>query len=272
MQDQYAKQVNASSAHAPHIKKIVGQFNDLRHRHDLYRLFSDCMEMMALALSNSADLAQFEVREARYMQLIKAYSRDELSVFCQILAETKMALAACPGDLLGVVFGQLEVHNKYRGQFFTPYEVCTLMARLQVGDGERMRQLIESNGYVTVSEPACGAGAMVIAFVEAMLDAGFNPKHQVHVTAVDVDSRAAHMAYVQLSLMDVPAVIVVGNTLTLETREHWYTPSHVCGGWSLRLRRSAEEVGPAPAGHDDVPALPAPDAGARSPRPQLSLF
>ena len=55
-----------------------------------------------------------------------------------------------------------------------------------------------------------------------MQDAEINYQQHLHVTAVDVDSRAAHMAYVQLALLNVPAVVIVGNTLTLEEREHGY--------------------------------------------------
>ncbi len=38
----------------------------------------------------------------------------------------------------------------------------------------------------------------------------------------DIDRLTALMAYVQLSLWNVPAEIVVGNTLSLEVREVWH--------------------------------------------------
>lgn len=47
------------------------------------------------------------------------------------------------------------------------------------------------------------------------------------VLAVDVDRTAALMAYIQLSLWNVPATVVVGNSLTLEEREVWLTPAKV---------------------------------------------
>ncbi|MBE0317765.1 N-6 DNA methylase (plasmid) [Xanthomonas citri pv. punicae] len=146
-----------------------------------------------------------------------------------------MAMQAEPGDVLGAVFGQLELSNTWRGQFFTPFELCRLMARLQIGDGADVRAIIDREGYVSASEPACGAGAMIIALAEAMHDAGINYQRHLHVVAVDVDPRAAHMAYVQFTLLHIPAVVIVGNTLAMEEREHWYTPAHVLGGWSGRL-------------------------------------
>lgn len=75
----------------------------------------------------------------------------------------------------------------------------------------------------------------------AMQERGLNYQRHVHVTAMDLDSTAAMMAFVQLSLMHVPAVVVHGNTLTLEQYSQWHTPAHIMGNWSSRLSRSRAE-------------------------------
>ena len=36
--------------------------------------------------------------------------------------------------------------------------------------------------------------------------------------------------------MHIPATVIVGDTLSGEMREHWYTPAHVLCGWDFRLR------------------------------------
>lgn len=64
--------------------------------------------------------------------------------------------------------------------------------------------------------------------------------------------------HVQFSLLHIPAVVILGNTLALEEREHWYTPAHVIGLWSQKLRRgyalgSAMDERPA-----DAPPAPEP--------------
>jgi hypothetical protein len=53
------------------------------------------------------------------------------------------------------------------------------------------------------------------------------------------------MTYIQLTLLHVPAVVILGNTLALEEREHWYTPAHFIGGWDalLAMREFMETVG-----------------------------
>jgi len=111
---------------------------------------------------------------------------------------------------------------------------------------------ITGKGFITVSEPACGAGAMVIACAQALREQGVNYQRCMHVTATDLDATAAHMAYLQLSLLHIPAVVVHGNSLAVTEFAHWVTPAHVLGGWDLKFRRvSADSDG----GHE-VPRMP----------------
>ena len=42
------------------------------------------------------------------------------------------------------------------------------------------------------------------------------------------------MAYLQLSLYGIPAVIIHGNTLTDEEWSRWYTPVYMVNGWAMR--------------------------------------
>lgn len=63
----------------------------------------------------------------------------------------------------------------------------------------------------------------------------------MHVTAIDIDPVAAQMAYIQLSLLHIPAVIIQGNTLSMELRDQWVTPAHVLGNWGQRLNQDDTE-------------------------------
>jgi len=131
-------------------------------------------------------------------------------------------------------FQELELTNKWTGQFFTPYDLCRFMAKMQISDD--MRQVIAERGFIRANEPACGAGAMIIALCTEMKAAGINYQKALHFIAQDIDIRAVHMTYLQLSLLHCPAVIVHGNTPTLEERSRWYTPAHILGFWNGRLR------------------------------------
>ena len=263
---------------AEHRKTLIRLLNANSHRHHLWDVFADFCEMGALAMSNSVDLAQRNERENRYLSIIKKYEPSEVHRFPQMLAELTMAMEYGPDDVLGQVFGELELGNSARGQFFTPYPICKLMASQLIGDGADLRKRLDERGFITVNEPASGAGAMVIAIAEALRDEGFNYQRCLHVTAQDVDSRAVHMTYLQLSLLHIPAILILGNTLALEERQLWYTPAHVLGLWSARLNRSqavASEIIESPAEnakpilYQDPAPLPAPHLNRGQ---QIALF
>jgi hypothetical protein len=216
-----------------HRRELMRLLRENTGRFDLWTIWRDFVEMAAIAISNAVDLRQRDVREAQYMAIVKKYTRDEANRFAHALGALTNALEAAEfADVLGATFMELELGSKWAGQFFTPYEVCRLMAAVSLGDPA---PLIADRGFITVSDPAVGAGALPIAMAQAVREAGHNYQRCMHVTAQDVDARAAHMAYIQLSLLHVPAVVIVGNTLAGECREQWFTPAHVLGGWGRRL-------------------------------------
>ena len=105
---------------------------------------------------------------------------------------------------------------------------------------------------------------------------GVNYQQHLHVTCIDTDIKAVHMAYIQLSLLHVPAVVIHGNTISGECWGEWRTPAHVLGFWDVKLRRAqeADEVvdepaAPVSATDTAVVNRPAPVPGMPS---QLVLF
>lgn len=259
--------VNTRDGHKAEIAKLM---RDVGRRHDTWSVFADFVEMAACSIANACDRSnpQRDERVARYMQIIKAYTRDELELFPRMLAHLTEALTCGPGDVLGELFMELDLGNKWHGQFFTPYSICQLMARLSLGDMNTLKAEVERKGFITVNEPACGGGAMLIAVAEAMQEEGVNYQQHLHVTAQDLDLKAVHMAYIQLSLMHVPGYVIHGNSLMVEQRSVWCTPAHVMGGWNWKLQRrrrerlevpAPEEVAPAP---ETAPSAPLPPPSA----------
>lgn len=250
-----------------------------RHRRRL-EVFSDFVELSALAVSNAVDRRQFEAREARYLEIARQYPTEEFERFPRMLGHLTLALEQhCAvrelADVLGQVYMQLELGNEWVGQFFTPYAVSRMMALTLVGDGAEAR----AKGFIDVLEPACGAGGMVIAAADALDQAGLNHQGAMHATCIDIDARCVHMTYLQASLLHIPAIVLHGNSLSGEVWNCWYTPAHVLGGWRTRLsaRRRHEPV-PVVVEDARAPATdPAPPAhrGPRVPPDlvqQLSLF
>ena len=54
------------------------------------------------------------------------------------------------------------------------------------------------------------------------------------VYAADLDPRCAQMAYLNLSLYGIPAVVICGNTISLKEYDRWYTPVYLLGKWIWR--------------------------------------
>lgn len=144
-------------------------------------------------------------------------------------------------DVSGHTFHDLELHSKWAGQFFTPYDVCRMMAKMTIGSSDELKAKIEVRGFVTTQEPAVGSGVMVVALAHEMREAGINYQQHLHVTAVAIDLKCVHMAYVQFSLLYIPAVIVHGDTLAMKEYSHWYTPVYIVDMWQWRLRRKSDQ-------------------------------
>lgn len=258
-------------------KELVKLINSLSTRRSHWQVFADFCEMSAIALSNAVDFAQREKREERYMQIVRAYNRHEMEQLSLGIPYLTMALENGFSDVLGKTFHDLELHSKWAGQFFTPYDVSRMMAKMTIGDCEDLKERIASRGFVTAQEPAVGSGSMVIALAEAMRDVGVNYQKHLHVTAIDIDPKCVHMAYLQFSLLYIPAIIVHGNTLSLEEYGRWYTPAHIMDGWTWKLRRKvaieeALEIIAAPPMAETTPAEAVPEPMQEGPQGQLKLF
>ncbi|MGT0193757.1 N-6 DNA methylase [Burkholderia pyrrocinia] len=242
------KFVRAADPHQAELVKLLKQFG---YAHQINTVFADFVEISAIALSNSVDKPQFEPREKRYLEIVGKYKPEELQLFARMFAELTLSFEhrlevddnlrpgalPCPGnltDVLGETYMMLEIGNDRAGQFFTPYSVSRLMAGILIGDRS---EGIERDGFMRMQEPACGAGGMVIATADALLSIGQNYQQTMHATCIDIDARCAHMTYLQLSMMHIPAIVVHGNALTLEVWGMWYTPAHTLGGWRSKLRQ-----------------------------------
>lgn len=210
-----------------------------KHRYDVFR---DFVTMSAIAISNA--IHHDKRREEEYLKIIKSYEKADQLAFPKLLGLLTEALEFAPFDVLGKLFMDLELGSRDKGQFFTPHTISEMMSEILHGD-----ELAElKKPFITLSEPACGAGGMVLAFVKSMLRHKHDPAKRLWAQCIDVDRLAALMCFVQLSLWNVPAEIIVGNTLSLEVREVWHTPQHFLGMWEFRLRaRQDEEASEKPA-------------------------
>lgn len=230
-------------------KELIKHIEALRYKYSTWQVFSDFVEMAAISISNSVNWLNKEEREERYLEIINSYDKKSQERFPEMFACLVNALqnsidTTGPTDVLGQVFHDLELHSKWHGQFFTPMSICNAMGSMTTTDVE---EKIAENGFITVSEPCCGSGAMILGLANALAEKKISYNTQMVVTAVDVDLKCVHMCYLQLSLYGIPAVIIHGNTLTAEEWSRWYTPVYMVDNWvwksqcTLTSRRNKED-------------------------------
>jgi len=234
-----------------------------QHRYEVWR---DFVTLAACALHNSLGIE--ETREAEYLAIIHRYDKPDQARFPLLLSQLVMALDAEPVDILGPLYMELEIGSKDRGQFFSPAALSELMAAMTF---EGALEILEHKPFVTLHEPACGAGGMVLAAAKTFIRAGHNPAFTLFASCVDVDRLAALMCYVQLSLWNIPAEVAVGNTLSMEMREVWHTPAYRMFNWECRLAHQQVERGDETG--STVPLeKPREEARQSDPPEQLSFF
>lgn len=221
-------------------KKLLG----LAQRFNTWEVWSDFITIFAIAISNGLDTANREAREATYRKIIGKYNEAERDVFPSLAAEVITAMEEDPEqDFLGKAYMELELGNHWIGQFFTPYCVCQCMANIST---DSVVQKIEQQGYITLNDCACGAGATLIAGVHSIKHAledaksPLNWQNHVLVTAQDIDYITGMMCYIQLSLLGCAGYVKVGNTITDPMREgddaskYWFTPMYFSDVWRYR--------------------------------------
>ncbi len=212
--------------------QFIDLFGQTARYHHRYKVFSDFVQCGAIAMHNR--FCPDEGLEKQYMAIIKGYEREDVKRLARLLALVQIALNAQPCDFLGMSFMQLKLGDKHRGQFFTPWSVATMMARLQfIG----LEQKLLTQPFVTISEPACGAGAMMIAAALELQSLGYDPALHMWGSCVDNDVVAMSMAYIQLASLGIPGEVVLGNALADERRLVMYTPMHWLEQWPRRLQR-----------------------------------
>ena len=184
---------NLKSTHQTEFVKI---FNSLCGRYGRWEIWQDFVTLAAIAISNTVDRSQAAEREKTYMTIAGKYKPDEMLKFSQMLQEVVVGMDFNPDqDFLGELYMALDLGNDHAGQFFTPYDVCRMMAEIT---GTDLQARVERDGWISVNDCACGAGALLVAFANACTRQKINYQTSVLFTAQDIDYIVGLMCYLQL--------------------------------------------------------------------------
>lgn len=234
-----------TTVHKPrtHEKEFLSTFHQLlSERSRPWDIWKDFIIMSACALSNPVDKIHYEEREKRYLDIIQKYEPRKQVLFSELFAHMVIALEEdTEQDFLGKMYMDLNLSYDELKQVFTPYHVCQLMADITIGD---IVSQVEKQGYITIDDPCCGAGANLIAAIHTarhkLEKAGLNYQNHLLVTGQDIEEVVALMCYIQLSLLGVAGFVKVGNTITEPmspsdtTENYWFTPMYFNDVWCYR--------------------------------------
>lgn len=184
-------------------------------------VFRHWCEAMALAIQNACLIPgtqRWKQNEEAYLAIVKAVGSDAMQEFKRLFELYQELLTVAPwNDWFGEIYMEIGGDSK-KGQFFTPYHLSKVCAKLSVGVPP------DDDSPITINEPSCGAGGMIVAALEAMNEKGINWQRRARIVASDIDTICVHMSYVTLSLLGVRAEVLHQNTLTLQTWSVWHTP------------------------------------------------
>lgn len=225
-------------------KEFLKIFQSLCYSRSAWEVWTDLMNAIACSISGVLDHTpeHYKSREKEYTQCIKRLGSIE--TVTKILAIIVVALENNPEqDFLGKMYMDLNLGNHWKSQFFTPYNICKLMAKINCGN---LDSQIEEKGYISVCDPTCGAGATLIATANHMKKSRYNFQNHVVFVGQDIDRVAGMMCYIQLSLLGCAGYICIGDTLTnpltgpvlfpheKEGQELWYMPMFQSDVWQWR--------------------------------------
>jgi type I restriction-modification system DNA methylase subunit len=224
--------------HRAALMKLLDKF---RYMYNAWQVFDDFIYLCAAALAQP--VCWIQAREDEYLRRIKAYPKELQELFPTMLAELVLAFEQEGfSDVLGDIYMNQNFGDNRKGQYFSPYDVCRLMAEMTGGN---LAEEIKEKGYVSVNDCCCGSGAMLIAFAESAYKQGINYQQNVLFVGQDVDGVVARMAFVQLSLLGCAGYVAIGDSLSNpitgdalspDTSNHdvWFMPMYFRKEWEWR--------------------------------------
>jgi len=193
----------------PELRQFNSVFNSLIYRHDVSQIFRDFLEIVICCLGHGT-------QEKTYFEVINRYNREELENFSRLFGELMVFYSKNTAenswcDPLGTYYELLAGNYKKSafGQFFTPKALCDLMVQMTME---------KENFGITVNEPACGSGRLVMA-------ANAFVRGNKYICQ-DMDDICCQMTAINLAFHKVDAVVYCMNSITIDEPRRSYIINH----------------------------------------------
>lgn len=176
-----------------------------------YDVFNDWLDLMIFALQRD---------DPHYLEIVKRYRNDkhegerEIDYFCKAFALLQIEMQKTNEDVLGELYMQWNMNNKYRGQFFTPKHVASMMAKMLNPKGR-------------VLDPCCGSGVLLVEAIKTM---DYETLNSSLLYGQDIDLTCVKMCALNLMFFNVNGYVIWGDSLKMECRKVYMTTRSYLGG------------------------------------------
>lgn len=201
--------------------------------HDHTKVFRSFVQLAACALLRYPG-APKSLREDEYLEEIGRWDKLCQGLFAQAFGElvSDMEENEPFTDLLGDTYLDWGAKSSRdaRGEFYTPKSVSLMTAKMTM---PKSPEEFFRDRPVTLLEPACGAGSMILAAAQCVHEVGVSVRC-LRVQGWDISPTAIDMCLINTTLWAIPFEGILGNPLSMEVRKywrnHWFFLAHGCVG------------------------------------------
>ena len=115
-------------------KRFLSELKRGAEIYGTWEMFDGFLELSALCISNFYDKTQFDRREKQFMKTMGRFKGREncfpTMLACLIVLLQQQAAMGRLKDILGEIFHELDVQDKWNGQFFSPPGIADMMGAL----------------------------------------------------------------------------------------------------------------------------------------------
>jgi type I restriction-modification system DNA methylase subunit len=200
-------------------KEILFLLNSLlANGYSSYDIFNDFMDLILYALQGD---------DESYLKIVNKYPNTkpighrEIDYFYTAFQLLQYEMRETNSDVLGELYMQWNISNKYKGQFFTPMHVASFMVQITNPTSGR------------ILDPCCGSGIMLVESIKTM-------KQEQLDNAIfygqDIDLTCVKMTALNLCFLNVNGYVIQGNTLAMECNRVYQTGRSIYGGSIKELK------------------------------------
>jgi type I restriction-modification system DNA methylase subunit len=201
-----------------------------RKGHRPQQVFDDWVHLMVYALMRD---------DKKYLEVMKRYRNDgptqiverngvkirtgerEADHFAAAFGLLLQEMAQTDKELLGEIYETWELQNKYTGQFFTPWPVCSLMAQITGAPAAGQ----------SVNDCCCGSGRLLIATCKITKAKDLDT---ITFYAQDVDETCVMMTALNFTFFNLNGYVYLGNSLGNTICRAFQTTRSLVYGGSIR--------------------------------------